>query len=94
MRKLSEIKGAEAELLDRVRYIKAQAYIHLITYHGEAMPPEDEYDQLVADCKRLEAKYGADALMTEDDFEDGLLAGRLSAICWVLGSGWEESLER
>jgi len=51
---------------------------------------EKVIQQLVAARARLEAKYTKSRLDPRDEYEVGVLVGKLAALRWVLGYGWDE----
>jgi len=48
------------------------------------------WTEALAAAKRTEEEIGLDNLGPWDDFEWGMLNGKLSALRWVLGEDWDE----
>ena len=44
-------------------------------------------------ARKMEEKYGLDELGPWDDFDWGMLNGKMSAIRWMLGEDWESTLD-
>jgi pyrimidine deaminase RibD-like protein len=89
-----QILDAYNEFWDKVWWNRHMARMHRIE-SGELDPPEgrDAALRIGAEAAaRIEERYPIEELEL-DDFDFGLLSGRMSALSWVLGSEWNESLD-
>ncbi len=102
-RTLTEILKVENELIDKIWYDRHQMRAHSIATGKIKLIDRKDYDSktshntIVKDiwngaikaAKRVEKHYGKENLGPYDDFEWGMLSGKMSAIRWVTGDEWD-----
>jgi PIN domain len=89
-RRLDEIQAAEQEFFDRIWYQRSLAHEWKCEDSGDHEALENLRRIAGPGRRRVEERYeGSENLGLYDDFEWGMLNGKLSALRWVLGSEWD-----
>jgi hypothetical protein len=100
-RRLAEILEAIDELFDKVwynrhlglRYGVENGTIVVVNgeydYRDQTKVRRDIWEGAIKAAKRVEQKRGLENLGPWDDFEWGMINGKLSALRWVLGDEWD-----
>jgi hypothetical protein len=84
-----EILAAAAEYCQKLWYYRSKRYgDHEMVISFSPTTPEIQA-QIDAACAHIERRYPKEELPPWDDFEHGMICGKLSALRWVLGYGWD-----
>lgn len=89
MRSIKSLDKAAEEFCDRVWYNRKLVMLENIRNGREQMPPEEIMDGMQEGMRRVEARYGGEENLVYDDFEWGMVNGKLSALRWVMGDDWD-----
>ncbi len=85
------ILAAAEEFTDRIWYDRKLVLLANLKDRTETIKP-DIYAGMLKAMKRAERKYGGKKALREyysNDFEWGMLNGKLSALRWVMGDEWD-----
>lgn len=89
MRTKVEIMEAEKEFFDRVWYNRKLVMLGSIREGREELPSEEIMDGMTRGMRECEETYGGADNLVYDDFEWGMVNGKLSTLRWVLGDEWD-----
>ncbi|MBA7481465.1 hypothetical protein ES707_16937 [subsurface metagenome] len=87
-RSIEEIVEAEEEFFSKVWYGRHKLIETMVESGRKKVDPKIWQGALKA-ARKAERKYGKEQLGPWDDFEWGMLSGKLSALRWIYGDEWD-----
>lgn len=87
LRSEKAIRKAEQEFFGMVWYERKLIMFMNIQDGVEQMPSKETYDKIIKEMKRINEQLGYKGV--KDDFEWGMINGKLSALRWVMGHDWD-----
>jgi len=87
-RTMAEVEAIAGELTDKVWYNRHQD-LKIAIEEGEEECDPQIWKDAEKNARKIEEKYGIENLGPWDDFEWGMINGKLSALRWILGFEWD-----
>jgi len=87
-RNMEEIVEAEEEFYSKVWYGRHKL-LEKTFESGQRSVDHKIWKGALKSAKKVEAKYGKEHLGPRDDFERGMISGKLLALRWALGGEWD-----
>lgn len=89
-RTLAELEDAEEDLADRLWYSRLLTYLEVMKVDmvAERKRRPRGVEDVLQRMRALEERYGLDPGAEADPFLSFVLAGKLTALRWALGGGW------
>lgn len=84
----TEISEVITELTDYIWYNRHQCLFENVITGKETVDPKI-WSGALKSAQRMEEKYGDRLFQHEDNFEWGMINGKLSALRWVFGDEWD-----
>lgn len=94
LRNNDEISAMYHQCWDMVWWSRTMRWVSRVETGAEKLMPGQKniLEQAKKKARQIEKKYGRENLGW-NDVEWGLLQGKMSALSWVMGSNWEDSLD-
>lgn len=86
-RSIKQILKKEEEFCNKIRYNRHKCLAENILFDGEKCDPKI-WEWAKKSAKKVESKYPEEEL-SFDDFEWGMINGKLSALRWILWEDWD-----
>lgn len=88
-RGLEEIAAAERQMFDKIWYERSMRRDRELIADGKTADLEEHRRVAAPAREQIEKTYTVDDLAPHNEFDLGMLHGKLSALRWVLGSEWD-----
>jgi len=85
-----EVAKAQEEIREKIWYNRHLILKEKVEEGKEKVDPEIWKNALLAEERILKEFGGEENILPADDFEWGMLNGKLSALRWVMGDEWDD----